>query len=109
MEPLYTEFKTGKAKDLQSIAVHLVRSAPYVVAGIISIANDAPDELEKAKRLPTMVQVRAVTEILKLTCNSVAEVKKMLADVLEGLESTNEILTTTQGMLPSPVEGDPIP
>lgn len=109
LEGLYEKFKSDGAVELTDVAQAVIGSGPELAALIIATANDAPEQTAVAARLPSMVQIRATVDVLKLTCNSVAEVKKMLADVLAALEASNEVLSSMNSVVKTDSPSTPTP
>jgi hypothetical protein len=59
----------------------LIRESPILIANLIAVCADEPDQMERASRLPVTVQFEALTKIAKLTFTDLASVKKLAADV----------------------------
>ena len=108
----------GDGSAIADVVKHVFAKAPEFSAFLIALANDAPENVALARRLPTMVQIRALIEISRLTFHSMAEVKKILEDFTTGMSqmtTTVEQRTSTlsNGMLPedeieSPISPPPL-
>lgn len=57
-------------------AMGLVKEAPGLVANAIALCSDAPDSVDKARRLPLAVQVKALEAIGRLTFEEAGGPKK---------------------------------
>lgn len=67
-------------------AITLVREAPTLVAHVIALAAEEPDQIDMARRLPIPVQVEALKAIGRLTFEEAGGAKKFF-------ESLTELLT----------------
>ena len=65
-------------------ATRLISDAPGLVAHIIALACDEPEQLDNARRLPMIVQINALKAIGTLTFEEVGGVKKLIEE-LSGL------------------------
>ena len=62
-------------------AIGLVREAPGLVANVIALCSDAPDSVDKARRLPLAVQVKALETIGRLTFEEAGGPKKFFENL----------------------------
>lgn len=65
----------------------LLQQFPLVVANVIALACDEPDEWQNARRLPMPTQMEAVIEIARLTFEDAEGFKKFMGNVLAVLRS----------------------
>jgi hypothetical protein len=66
---------------LAKYATRLIQDAPGLVAHIIALACDEPEQVNNAKRLPLIAQIDALKKIGKLTFEEVGGVKKLIAEM----------------------------
>lgn len=93
LEGLFQIFIKAKADTLpgfDSIVEHLMVKAPELAAKFIAIANDAPELVGVARKLPALVQTKCLISIAQLTLHSTAEVKKIVETLVTGMENLNE-------------------
>lgn len=76
-------------EDIATVAQLALQAAPDLVAEVIALAADEPDQVEAAKRLRVSVQIEALEKILNLTFTSEAEVKKSVEIVTGWLQKIN--------------------
>lgn len=81
-------------ENLLEIIMEIIRESPVLVANIISMCADEPDETDKAMSLPISVQMEALQSIADLTFTDAAAVKKFQAGVV----------SLIRGMLPPMTE-----
>jgi hypothetical protein len=76
----------GNDEAVQTVVVdlmtELVREAPILVANLIALCADEPNQMENASKLPITAQIEALSKIAKLTFTDLASVKKLAADVM---------------------------
>jgi len=87
----YGEDEEAFQKVIADLLTELIRESPIVVANLIAICADEPDQMDRASKLPITVQLEALTQIAKLTFTDLASVKKLVADVI----------AMVRGMLPA--------
>lgn len=68
-------------------AITLVKEAPGLVANLIALACDEPDEVDKARALSLPVQVRAIETICKVTFDEAGGPKKFVESLVHLLAS----------------------
>lgn len=88
---IFVETKDGEMPPFDAIVKKLVTEFPEVAAEVIAIANDEPENITTARRLPAVVQTRALLAVTRLTLHSRAEVKKIVTDIMLGLMAADEI------------------
>lgn len=66
---------------LAKYATRLISDAPGLVAHIIALACDEPAMVNKAERLPMIVQIEAIKKIGTLTFEEVGGVKKLIEEM----------------------------
>lgn len=83
---LYDETQTDPTKfgETAKYAIKIVSQAPGLVANMIALASDEPDEVEKCRRLPMAAQVKALTAIIKITFEEAGGPKKFY-ETLRGI------------------------
>lgn len=64
-------------------AVSLIREAPGLVANVIALGAEEPDNVAFARRLPMPVQVEAIKRIALLTFEEAGGAKKFFASLTE--------------------------
>lgn len=82
---LYDKPETRETALAESakFALHIVKEAPELVAQMIVLASDEPQEnIEIARKLPLPVQVEAVRAIIELTFEEAGGAKKFLDSVM---------------------------
>lgn len=67
-------------------ATNLIADAPGLVAHIIALACDEPEQVNNAKRLPLTVQIDALKAIGALTFEEVGGVKKFMKEAVSLLK-----------------------
>lgn len=72
----------------------IVVSAPLLVATIIATANDSPDDVESASRIPAPDQIQLLIAIGRLTFGSEDQIKNLVEAILTGVESLTDALET---------------
>jgi len=79
----------AQSKNLSAFILALVQDFPDLVAEVISAASDSlDDETRKvAKQLPITTQIIALNAIVKLSADDVADIKNLLAEMRERLQS----------------------
>lgn len=73
------------AGDIGAIALSLTTHAPGLVANVIAIAADEPEQADVVMTMPAPTQIKLLTVILELTFTEVGGIKKaweMVADLL---------------------------
>lgn len=76
------ENEEAMAEVVSSVITELIRESPILVANLIAICADEPDQMGNVARMPVSVQLDAVSKIAKLTFTDLASVKKLAADVM---------------------------
>jgi ParB-like chromosome segregation protein Spo0J len=76
--------------EAANFAIALVKESPQIVAQMIALASDEPDEIAVAERLPLPVQVEAMRKIIEMTFEEAGGAKKFL----------DSLLTMVGGMMP---------
>lgn len=66
---------------LSEYGLQLLHNAPGIVANIIAVCADAPDQVDIIARLPVSVQVQAIEAIVDLTSNDFGGVAPMLGKI----------------------------
>lgn len=66
---------------LAKYATRLIADAPGLVAHIIALACDEPDQVNQAQRLPMVTQIDALKKIGTLTFEEVGGVKKLIEEM----------------------------
>ena len=94
LDKLYREHivERHEVPPADQLARALMTEAPDVAAQIIASANDAPEAVDKVRKLPGITQVNALLEIARLTFHSEDEVKKLLETVIEGAGVLSNLL-----------------
>lgn len=91
-------FANGDSSAIEQAMVALItdlaRESPMLVANIIAICADEPDQIANASRLPLVVQMDALAKIAKLTFTDMAAVKKLAADVMSIVNGLLPLETT---------------
>jgi len=64
-------------------ATRLIADAPGLVAHMIALASDEPDQLNNAARLPMIAQIDALKKIGTLTFEEVGGVKKLWEELMK--------------------------
>ena len=100
VDRVFARFKdAGEMPSIDEAIKTLVADAPDLAAAIIAAANDEPDEVDAARKLPAITQITALFEITRLTFDSWAEVKKILEMFADAMEKVNREVFST-GMPP---------
>lgn len=87
LEEVFQRFtKEQRVPDMAEIVQIAVNEFPIFASTAIAIANDEPDLADVAAKLPAVTQVKSLIEIIGLTFESWAEVKKILDIVADKLE-----------------------
>lgn len=81
---LYQEAQTDhtKVSDTAKYAVQIIKQAPGLVANMIALAADEPDQVEKARVLPIAAQQKALMEILRISFEEAGGPKKFFASLM---------------------------
>lgn len=82
---LFQRDESIAAGDMKGIALSLTTHAPGLVANVIAIAADEPDQAPVVMTMPAPLQIKLLTDILELTFTEVGGIKKawgMFADLL---------------------------
>lgn len=77
-------FTSEMVKDMLRKALG---EAPELIFGLIAYASDEPDEIELASKLPVILQLEAMEQIVLLSIRSEAELKKLQEMVLRIIET----------------------
>lgn len=86
--------KTLTGGDVAGFIQETLTRSPELVAQIIAMAADEPGQAAQAAKLPPVVQMEAMQEIVALTFVSEAEVKKLVEIVTKAMEQTGDLMTT---------------
>lgn len=95
IDELFDLFRDGQELGLANVVKAIMDRHVGLACNIIAYANDSPDQAAKVRTFPVAVQLQALSEIGRLTIVSTADVKKILASMIEGSEGMNEILAWT--------------
>lgn len=97
VEALYSIYQAMKVSiysqnTLNRFIVEMLKSAPHLVAEVISRAADepAPEAIQNAQKLPLPVQVACLNAVVRLTFEEVGGLKNLLATlglILNGMLS----------------------
>ena len=91
IERLYAGFIKGEEPpSMETVVGTVLAEAPDLAASVIAHANGEPENTEDAKGLPIIVQTRALLDILDLSFDSMAEVKKILVDLAFRMNEANQ-------------------
>lgn len=82
----------GQVLPTPSEMVRILREVPQISAAIIALANDRPDQIAKAAKLSIGTQTMALMEIVKMTFESVEQVKKIVENAILGMEGMSELM-----------------
>jgi hypothetical protein len=98
--PLYA---AGLAESLtpEALGPFLI-TAPELVAKIIALASDEPDQIEATSKLPATVQLVALVEIWKASVPDPKKAKELLSEVMAQLQKLNEKFGNKLPETPSP-------
>lgn len=89
LEALFTMYEQEAAGmsfgnvALARYATRLISDAPGLVAHIIALACDEPEQVNNASRLPMIAQIEAIKKIGTLTFEEVGGVKKLIEQMAE--------------------------
>lgn len=89
LEALFTMYEQEAAGmsfgnvALARYATRLISDAPGLVAHIIALACDEPEQVNNASRLPMIAQIEALKKIGTLTFEEVGGVKKLVEQMAE--------------------------
>lgn len=89
LEALFTMYEQEAAGmsfgnvALARYATRLISDAPGLVAHIIALACDEPEQVNNASRLPMIAQIEALKKIGTLTFEEVGGVKKLIEQMAE--------------------------
>lgn len=78
---------------VRDLLMQAVRQLPDVVAALIAVCADEPDQLEIVKKLPTTSLLQALLDIFELTFISETELKKLAAGILRVTETMTGAVT----------------
>lgn len=92
------EFTTDEVK---AILMDSVKDAPDLVFRAIAFAADEPDEWDKVRKLPLVVQLDALEKIALLSLRSDAELKKLQEIIVRLIEWTTGIFLNVTTVTPS--------
>lgn len=95
VEDLFKTFRESGEQGLESVAREVVENHTGLAGWVIAVANDSPEEAVKAASLPTVTQLQAIQEIVRLTLASTADVKKILSALLRGAEAAADLMEWT--------------
>lgn len=77
-------------------------TAPEVVAKIIALASDEPEQVEATAKLPATVQLVALVEIWKASVPDPKKASELLSEVMAQLQKLNEKYVNKLPQTPSP-------
>lgn len=93
----------GVAKAVQkngdAMIVELIQRFPLLIANVIAVASDEPDQWDNASKLPVPVQIEAILAVAKLTFNDVDGFKKFVGNVsavLQSVAKQKPLMTATK-------------
>lgn len=87
---LLAKGNAGAEFDVTSVMEHaitLVKEAPGLVANLIALAADDPDNVDKVRSMPLPIQVRAIETICNLTFEEAGGPKKFFESLVHLLSS----------------------
>lgn len=100
MEDFFARYSGNEDFDAMQIGMNLVNSAPALVAQIIALAADEPDQAQKIRKFAINVQQEALEKIAKLTFDASGGPGKFIEAVIRLVKGTTNILT---GAFPSQI------
>lgn len=81
------------------MGVSLLSSAPELMARVICMAADEPDAIEATLRLPTAIQIDALTKIASLTFTVEGDLGKLLGAASAKVTGLGEVLDQVSSAL----------
>lgn len=87
--------------DMADLAPKMVKTAPKIVAKVIALAADEPNQDKVVRNLPFPVQVEALQHVGELTFTSPGSAKKTLETIINMMQATGSVVsdltTSTSG------------
>lgn len=81
---------------VRNLMIQAVRQIPDVIAALVAVCADEPEQVQTVKRLPTATLIQALLDIFELTFVSETELKKLAAGILRVTETMTGALTTAK-------------
>lgn len=95
VEQLFSKYAEDSTNDdlenITMIGQTLVESAPLLLAHVVAISADEPEEWEVVSKLPFPVQLEAIEAVGKLTFEGSGGVKKVVEMVIKAVKSVTDL------------------
>lgn len=95
--------------DFFARMISVVSDVPNLVAKLIAVAADEPDEYEHVKKLPLALQFDIICKIGEMTFTVDGDLKKLLANMVEKMGGVNGLLKVAVDALDQILPKKPFP